>query len=50
MFERDRGAFFELIGRGVSARGIADPNWRLLRTGGAKIPATIQGLQLVPTE
>ena len=48
MFDHVGGAFFELIGRGVSDRGIPDPTWRLLRAGGARAPAPITGLQLVP--
>ncbi len=48
MFERGGGAFFELIGRGVSDKGLADPGWHLLRVGGAQTPSPAQGLQLVP--
>ena len=48
MFERGGGAFFELLGRGVSDQGVADPSWHLLRVGGAKAAAPTGGLQLVP--
>ena len=50
MFERGGGAFFELLGRGVSDQGVADPSWHLLRVGGAKAAAPTGGLQLVPLE
>jgi hypothetical protein len=48
MFERAGGAFFELIGRGVSDEGVADPSWHLLKVGGARSPAPLPGLALVP--
>jgi hypothetical protein len=44
MFERNGGAFFELLGRGVSPSGVPDPDWHLLKAGGAQV----RGLQLVP--
>jgi hypothetical protein len=47
MFEHDGGSYFELFGRGVSDRGLPDPTWRLLRTGGAKYPVDVTGLPLV---
>jgi len=48
MFERTGGAFFELIGRGVSDKGIPDRVWRLLTLGGAGLTQDPGGLQLVP--
>jgi len=48
MFERGGGAFFELLGRGVSNQGLADPSWHLLRVGGARLTTPTEGLQLVP--
>ncbi len=47
MFERAGGSYFELLGRGVSNKGIADPTWHLLRSGGAQSSAQVAGLKLV---
>lgn len=37
-----------LVAATVSDRGIADPTWHLVRSGGARAPASVTGLQLVP--
>ncbi len=47
MFERAGGSYFELLGRGVSNKGIADPTWHLLRSGDAQSSAQVAGLKLV---
>ncbi len=47
MFERSGSSLFELLGRGVSDRGIPDPTWHLLCTGGASTSVDVRGLQLV---
>jgi hypothetical protein len=46
MFERAGGSYFELLGRGVSNKGIADPAWHLLRVGGSQSSAQVAGLKL----
>ena len=47
MFEAYGGAFFELLGRGVSPSGVPDPAWHLLKVDGAQFPIQVKGLQLV---
>ncbi len=50
MFEGYGGAFFELLGRGVSLSGVPGPAWHLLKVGGDQFPAQVKGLQLVPVQ
>jgi hypothetical protein len=47
MFQHSGSSYFELLGRGVSDRGIPDPTWHLLRTGGSRSSVNVQGPMLV---